>query len=327
MSLGLMSDTIYQVFLAVAILSMAMAPFAVDAAPKIARHVVCSPLFGKGCPPGTTEQVMPTDVSADEDHEYVIVVGFGPAGKYVVRALKRVGREYIILEMNPETVAAERAKGENIAYGDASLEPILRYAGIERAKTLVISIPDSATVRGIVSTARRMNPRTTIITRTRYTGESPTLFKIGVDEVIADEREAGLALTRRVFASENVPEKDLDRYVREVRAEIFSEREEAMAQKAEESRLRRLSSSLEHTERMEFIHVPVHPASEAAGKTLAELHLRKQFRVSVMSVRRESGEMVIPDGTTVVLAHDMVLLSGSREDVAAVQRLFGKKQG
>ena len=327
MSLGLMSDTIYQVFLAVAILSMAMAPFAVDAAPKIARHVVCSPLFGKGCPPGTTDQVMPTDVSADEDHEYVIVVGFGPAGKYVVRALKRVGREYIILEMNPETVAAERAKGENIAYGDASLEPILRYAGIERAKTLVISIPDSATVRGIVSTARRMNPRTTIITRTRYTGESPTLFKIGVDEVIADEREAGLALTRRVFASENVPEKDLDRYVREVRAEIFSEREEAMAQKAEESRLRRLSSSLEHTERMEFIHVPVHPASEAAGKTLAELHLRKQFRVSVMSVRRESGEMVIPDGTTVVLAHDMVLLSGSREDVAAVQRLFGKKQG
>ncbi|HJK10925.1 MAG TPA: cation:proton antiporter, partial [Methanocorpusculum sp.] len=281
MSLGLMSDTIYQVFLAVAILSMAMAPFAVEAAPKIARHVVCSPLFGKGCPPGTTDQVMPTDVSADEDHEYVIVVGFGPAGKYVVRALKRVGREYIILEMNPETVAAERAKGENIAYGDASLEPILRYAGIERAKTLVISIPDSATVRGIVSTARRMNPRTTIITRTRYTGESPTLFKIGVDEVIADEREAGLALTRRVFASENVPAKDLDQYVREVRAEIFSEREEAMAQKAEESRLRRISATLEPVERTEFIHVPVHPDSEAAGKTLADLHLRKQYHVSV----------------------------------------------
>lgn len=327
MSLGLMSDTIYQVFLAVAILSMAMAPFAVEAAPKIARHVVCSPLFGKGCPPGTTDQVMPTDVSADEDHEYVIVVGFGPAGKYVVRALKRVGREYIILEMNRETVAAERAKGENIAYGDASLEPILRYAGIERAKTLVISIPDSATVRGIVSTARRMNPRTTIITRTRYTGESPTLFKIGVDEVIADEREAGLALTRRVFASENVPAKDLDQYVREVRAEIFSEREEAMAQKAEESRLRRISATLETVERTEFIHVPVHPDSEAAGKTLADLHLRKQYHVSVMSLRRESGEMVMPDGTTVVLAHDMVLLSGSREDVAAVQRLFGKKQG
>ena len=37
--------------------------------------------------------------------------------------------------------------------------------------------------------------------------------------------------------------------------------------------------------------------------------------------------MVMPDGTTVVLAHDMVLLSGSLEDVAAVQRLFGKKQG
>ena len=35
----------------------------------------------------------------------------------------------------------------------------------------------------------------------------------------------------------------------------------------------------------------------------------------------------MPDGTTVVLAHDMVLLSGSREDVAAVESLFGEKEG
>ncbi|MDE2522739.1 MAG: cation:proton antiporter [Methanocorpusculum sp.] len=327
LSLGLLNSTIYQVFLAVAILSMTIAPFAVDAAPKVSRMAICSPLFGRHCSPKTGEREMTAETDAGEEHEYVIVVGFGPAGKYVVRALKRVERDYIILEMNPETVAAERAKGENIAYGDASLEPILRYAGIEQAKTLVITIPDSAAVRGIVSTTRRMNPRTTIITRTRYTGESPTLFKIGVDEVIADEREAGLALTRRVFANENVPAKDLDQYVREVRAEIFSEREEAMAQKAEESRMRRLSATLEPAAKTEFIHVPVHPESEAAGKMLSELHLRKRFHVSIVSLRRESGEVILtPDGTTVLMPHDMVLLSGSREDVAAVQRLFGKKQ-
>ncbi|HJK78607.1 MAG TPA: cation:proton antiporter [Methanocorpusculum sp.] len=327
MSLGLLNDTIYQVFLAVAILSMTIAPFAVDAAPKVSRMVICSPLVSRRCSPGTGEQETAGETETEDDHEYVIVVGFGPAGKYVVRALKRVGREYIILEMNPETVAAERAKGENIAYGDASLEPILRYAGIERAKTLVITIPDSAAVRGIVSAARRMNPRTTIITRTRYTGESPTLFKIGVDEVIADEREAGLAMTRRVFASESVPAKDLDQYVREVRAEIFSEREEAMAQKAEESRLRRLSATLEPAVKTEFVHVPVHPESESAGKVLSDLHLRKRFHVSIVSLRRESGEVILtPDGTTILLPHDMVLLSGSREDVSAVQRLFGKKQ-
>lgn len=323
MSLGLLNDTIYQVFLAVAILSMTIAPFAVDAAPKVSRKVICSPLFSRRSSPKAGDE----ETDTRENHEYVIVVGFGPAGKYVVRALKRVGREYIILEMNPETVAAERAKGENIAYGDASLEPILRYAGIERAKTLVVTIPDSAAVRGIVSAARRMNPRVTIITRTRYTGESPTLFKIGVDEVIADEREAGLAMTRRVFASESVPAKDLDQYVREVRAEIFSEREEAMAQKAEESRLRRLSATLEPVAKTGFVHVPVHPESEAAGKILSELHLRGRFHVSVVSLRRESGEVILtPEGTTVLLPHDMVLLSGSREDVSAVQRLFGKKQ-
>jgi CPA2 family monovalent cation:H+ antiporter-2 len=327
LSLGLLNDGIYQVFLAVAILSMTIAPFAVGAGPKVSRMVISSPLFGRHRSSQTGEQETAEETDTEEDHESVIVVGFGPAGQYVVRALKRVGREYIILEMNPETVAAARAKGENITYGDASLEPILRHAGLEQAKTLMITIPDSSTVQRIASTARRMNPRTTIITRTRYTGESPTLFKIRVDEVIADEREAGLAMTRRMFASESVPAKDLDQYVREVRAEIFSEREEAMAQKAEESRMRRLAATFEHTEKTGFFHVPVHPESEVAGKMLSELRLRKRFHVSIVSLRRESGEALLtPDGTTVLMPHDMVLLSGTREDVSAVQRLFGKKQ-
>ncbi|MCQ2356844.1 MAG: cation:proton antiporter, partial [Methanocorpusculum sp.] len=51
MSLGLLNDTIYQVFLAVAILSMTIAPFAVDAAPKVSRKVICSPLFSRRSSP------------------------------------------------------------------------------------------------------------------------------------------------------------------------------------------------------------------------------------------------------------------------------------
>jgi K+/H+ antiporter YhaU regulatory subunit KhtT len=100
-----------------------------------------------------------------------------------------------------------------------------------------------------------------------------------------------------------------------------------MAQKAEESRLRRLSATLEPVAKTEFVHVPVHPESEAVGKILSELHLRGRFHVSVVLLRRESGEVILtPEGTTVLLPHDMVLLSGSREDVSAVQRLFRKKQ-
>ena len=46
MSLGLLGNTLYQLFLAVSILSMTIEPFAVDAGPKFSRLVVCSPLFG-----------------------------------------------------------------------------------------------------------------------------------------------------------------------------------------------------------------------------------------------------------------------------------------
>ena len=70
----------------------------------------------------------------------------------------------------------------------------------------------------------------------------------------------------------------------------------------------------------------VSPNSEAAKKTLADLHLRKRFHVSVVSLRQKSGEIILtPDGTTVLMPQDTVVLSGSREDIANARMVFGKK--
>ena len=74
---------------------------------------------------------------------------------------------------------------------------------------------------------------------------------------------------------------------------FFSDLEEEVTKKAEESWLRRLSKTLEPAEKTEFVHVPVHTWSEVAGKELSVLHLRKRFNVSI---RRESGEVIFtPD--------------------------------
>ncbi|MDV0441333.1 cation:proton antiporter [Methanorbis furvi] len=323
LSLGILTDGIYQIFLAVAIISMTIAPFAVNAAPKISQRIVHAATHGKGGASISFSTESPAS-KLEEEGGPVIVVGFGPAGRYVVRALKHVGREYIILEMNHETVAEERRNGEHILYGDASLEPVLQHAGIRHTRTLVITISDSSAAESIALMARRLNPWTTIITRARYTTESSTLFKLGVDEVIADEREAGLAMARRVFANENVPAQDLEQYVLDVRGEMFAEREKVLIQKVIDSKVQKISSSLAPSSKSEFVHIAVSPDSEAAGKALADLHLRKRFHVSVVSLHHASGEVILtPDGTKVLMPEDMLVLSGKHEDLERVKEVFG----
>ncbi|MDV0443590.1 cation:proton antiporter [Methanorbis rubei] len=322
LSLGLLTDGIYQIFLAVAIISMTIAPFAVNAAPKISQRIVHAATHGKG---GAAISLTPEAAAkVDEEGGPVIVVGFGPAGRYVVRALKRIGREYIILELNHETVVEERRKGESILYGDASLEPVLHHAGISHTRTLVITISDSSAAESIAVMARRLNPWTTIITRARYTSESSALFKLGADEVIADEREAGLAMARRVFANENVPAQDLEQYVLDVRGEMFAEREKVLLEKVIGNKVQKISSALAPSSKSDFVHIAVRPDSEAAGKALADLHLRKRFHVSVVSLHHASGEVILtPDGTKVLMPEDMLVLSGKREDLERVRAVFG----
>lgn len=155
--------------------------------------------------------------------EHVVIVGYGLAGQYVAKALKRVDIPYIILELNAETVDREKRRGERIVYGDATRDSILEYACVMKARTIVISIPDMEAIKGIICTARGMNPRINIITRSRFISETEELYRLGADEVIVDEREAAIQIFRRILANEQVPQQDLDQYVKQIRNNLYDQ--------------------------------------------------------------------------------------------------------
>ena len=58
----------------------------------------------------------------------------------------------------------------------------------------------------------------------------------------------------------------------------------------------------------QWVQVPT--ASPAIGKTLAELHIRRQFGVLVQAIRREGKYIRFPDGSSDVQAGDRLLLCG-----------------
>ncbi len=317
-SLGILTNDLYQTFLAIAILSMTITPFAIGAAPKITAKLARPKI------PADRPDFADSQTCSIKPSNHVIVVGYGVAGKYVIRALKKVGKPYLIIEMNPETVKHVKQTGEHIIYGDAGHETLLEYAGITRASTLVITIPDTTAIKNILSNARRLNPKIPIITRSKYISDTTTLFRLGADEVIADEREAAIQISRRIFANENIADTDLVQYIKQIRAEVYAEITQARSSPdAKPGKIEHLVGTLEPKSKTTFTLLQVGKNSSVDGQPLCKLHLRTTYSTTVVSLRHSNGEPVLPiDGNTILSEGDIVELMGTETQLTLIKNLF-----
>lgn len=333
---GILSQNMYQVFLAISIVTMAITPFIVAAAPGISKSITARL-------PDKYKNGGDLDMLGEKMQDgHVIIVGYGLGGKYVGRALKKMDIPYTILELNPDTVVREKKRGENIIYGDACHESILEYAGIRKAQTIVISISIMDSIKGIITIARRMNPKISIITRSRYISETRELYKLGADEVIVDEKEAALQIFRRILANQQVPVQDLEIYSQQVRSEVYdqyldnADRGLTPGKKARRGGGRVLDAirlRAKHADEMistskTFVEqIRIGKDCDCAGKRLCDLHLRMNYGVSVIAVRRagQKEAIVSPDGETLLNEGDTVVVIGDREDIATMTLLFNEK--
>lgn len=143
-----------------------------------------------------TARTIPLKVIEEPEEKFlnVIVVGFGPIGKDVVRILKHSHIEFTILEHNIDTVS-DMEKDNKILYGDAADAHILKEAHIEKASHLLITLPETEKTLQIIHTARRLNSDLSIIARISYIVEKPLFEELNV-KYICQESE-----TLKAFAS------------------------------------------------------------------------------------------------------------------------------
>ena len=70
----------------------------------------------------------------------------------------------------------------------------------------------------------------------------------------------------------------------------------------------------------------VSSVSDLAGRTLAEINMRRAHEVSVVAVRRDAAVISNPDGDTRILAGDILVAFGAPDRVAAVAALLDPEE-
>jgi CPA2 family monovalent cation:H+ antiporter-2 len=148
-----------------------------------------------------------------------VVVGYGPVGRTATRLLESFGIQPVVIDLNVDSVALVAASGGSAIYGDAGKADILKAAGIEAAKYLIVTLPDLSSRIPVITTARRLNGTLTVFSRARYLTERPLLEGLGVTEVCYEEAESAVGLSKLLLRSEGADESR----IREAMARLHEE--------------------------------------------------------------------------------------------------------
>jgi len=254
--------------------------------------------------------------------DHLIIVGFGLNGRNVARSARAAGIPYVIIEMNPETVRAEKSKGEPIYFGDAIQEAVLAHARIKGARVLVVVISDPTATRRIIEIARRLNPTLYIIARTRFVQEMKHLYELGANEVIPEEFETSVEIFTRVLVKYLMPRDEIERFTAEVRTDGYEMLRCPSGEPASMSDLKI------HLPDIEISTFRVNQGSPLVRKSLAQIELRKKYGVTLLAIRRDSQTLSDIGGETEFYANDILVLLAPSDKIAALTGLFhGSEKG
>ncbi len=130
---------------------------------------------------GTTESSLeqrPPD--AQNDKAKVLLVGFGRFGHPIGRLLRSAGCMPTVLERDSDHVDFLRRIGLKCYYGDATRPALLKAAGAEDAKLLILAIEGEDECMGIIETCRKHFPHLKIFARACSRQHAFELHEAGV---------------------------------------------------------------------------------------------------------------------------------------------------
>jgi monovalent cation:proton antiporter-2 (CPA2) family protein len=131
----------------------------------------------------------------DEKGNPVIIAGVGRFGAVVSRLLnaQRIGTT--VLDIDAEQIDLVRRLGFKVFYGDATRLELLRSAGAEHAKMLIIAIDDVDKSVQLAETVKREFPNLTMLVRAKDREHAYKLVNLGVKYVFRETLDTSLDLS------------------------------------------------------------------------------------------------------------------------------------
>lgn len=320
MQYDLLSETVYQYFLAISIISMGATPFIINWSPQLTHYLLRTPL-----PPKVRERLkmnakkkeLEEKNTTENFHDHVVIIGYGLNGQNVAKAARKANIPYVIIVIDPQAIKKAKDKGEPVVFGDATDTVILKHVHIQEARVVVVAISAHDATRSIVKTVRLFTETAHIIVRTRYIKEVDEIIRIGADEVIPEEFETSIEIFTRVMKKYLIPNDEIEEFITDIRSYNYE------AFRSIPNIPNGVSTFQVHIPDMEIaaIHV-LQGKNSIVGHTIFETGLRKNYNVTVLAIKRDASYILEINEDTKVVQDDIIYLFGSPDDIIKVNKYF-----
>jgi CPA2 family monovalent cation:H+ antiporter-2 len=276
---GSISHELYSLVLTVAIVTMAITPVVSGTTAKL--YALRKRWF-------RSEALQTINLPASGLQEHVVIAGGGRHGIRVAEVLKFLERPHVIIELNQRRFEDLKRAGLPAIYGDATHEVVLGAASIEKARLLLVTMPDVVTARAAIDTVRRANPNVRVVACATDREEVDLMTEMGVYEVVQPELEVALEMTRQVLLHFELPPREIQKYADHVRRD----RRAAEQPAADPGLLAQLCSA---EAQFELSWVPIEEGSKLQDLTLGASGIRAKTGATVVGVLRDTRLVPNPD--------------------------------
>ncbi|MGD9580882.1 MAG: cation:proton antiporter [Vampirovibrionia bacterium] len=289
------NENIYSLLITSTLMTMLLTPFVIKSIPSFITLLEKQTWWNKYFRG-------PLKVEADtcELCGHVIISGFGPIGRSIAKVLTLGHQDYIVIEMNNKTI--QELKSENISaiYGDASHEEILHHSNIDKAKILIVTLPDTKTTERAIFKAREMNKDIFIIARSRYQFGIQSLYDAGANVVVYEEYETSLGIISKILGVLNYTKSEIETIVDLAYASkyniIHNICDDHVASKL-------IIKSIKENE-VEWIKVTRNHL--IANKQIKDCNIREKTGASILSITKDNNNILNPVPETVINEGDVL---------------------
>ncbi len=140
----------------------------------------------------------PTHDEIDEQQQ-IIIAGIGRFGQVVNRLLELSGFRTVMLDHDLDAIRTMRRFGFKGFYGDPTRPELLRAAGLDNARILVVALDDRDSAVRLTRFARKERPDLFIVARARDRVHVYELYDAGADKIVRELFDSSLRAGRYVL--------------------------------------------------------------------------------------------------------------------------------
>jgi CPA2 family monovalent cation:H+ antiporter-2 len=172
------------------------------------------------------------DTKSDSPEPTVLIAGFGRFGQITGRLLTANGIAFTAMDKDADHIAFVQKFGNKVFYGDATRLDLLRTAGIEHAKTLLVAMDNPEDCTKLVTLVKEHYPNVHVVARARNRLHVMQLAQLGVDAYTRETFNSALSAAKQVLQAMGYSEGQTD-YM----ASVFAEHDIKFLQKSIEEEM------------------------------------------------------------------------------------------